>query len=658
MSLLPSFPLFNPSMSSNAAALVYKTLSEARLSRLKHFVLCGGVGWSFFAAKNFLISCHEIGWLCFIAAMTSALMYGMTGGDAKQKRVVAAVYLFLNLILISVIGILTGQHQSSSTIFLCCIGVFASHIVGIRAALVWSVLCAAALVVVHHGIFPSEVVSVSVYSPVERTFHCVGAIAILFFLTWQAQHYFNLQTLKLVGLSDSLEEKAEEFEQLAKYDSLTGLRNRRSFQSLLNDAVEQCNATDSRFLLLLLDLDGFKEINDTRGHHTGDQILQAVSGRLKCLAGEGNHVSRLGGDEFTILIREAEWLEAGWNDEQMRLKLEELAAELVSPFLINGNDFVVDVSTGAAKFPNDSRVASELLSFADTAMYEAKRNQERLRLYDPELTKKLIRRRTLESRLGDALDRMEFRVFYQPQIDVDTGRIVGAEALLRWKDGDSWIDPNEFVPLLESSREILRVGQWVLSQACNQVRSWNRRGYDIGVSVNVSSIQFQEPGFLDQVLEALQQSGADPTRLDLEITESFLIKDIPQATQVLNQLRELGVSVSIDDFGTGYSSLSYLRDLPLTRLKIDRSFISNIGRSNDGVIAQTVINLAHNLGTNVLAEGVENIEQLNFLKEHSCDYYQGFYFSQPVSEVEFLKLLETHELVAETSAASKFDWQI
>jgi len=626
---------------TNASARVHQELSDARLSRLKFFVLCGGVGWAFFALKNYVISCPEIGWFCLMGAVFSVVMYGLTRGSADKKRIVAAVYLFLNMILISTIAVLTGQSQSCSTIFLCCIGVFASHIVGIRAALVWSILCSAALVIINHGFIIGDVTPVLVYSPIERTFHYIATIAILLFFCWQAQHYYNLQTSNLVQLSESLEDKAEAFEHLAKFDSLTGLRNRRSFQAMLGEAVNQCSASDSRFLLLLLDLNGFKAINDTRGHHAGDQILQAVADRLNEIAGDGNHVSRLGGDEFTILIRNADWLELGWNDELMRQNIESLAADLVKPFSVNDNEYVIDVSTGAAKFPDDSQTPGELLSFADTAMYEAKRNQDRLRLYDPELTKTLIRRRTLESRLGEALARDEFRVFYQPQVDVGTGRIIGAEALLRWEHDGTWIGPNEFIPLLESSREILRVGHWVLSQACQHARSWNQRGHDLNVSVNVSSIQFQEAGFLDLVFDALQASGIDPQRLDLEITESLLIHDVPQATKVLDQLRELGISISIDDFGTGYSSLSYLRDLPLTRLKIDRSFISNIGSSNDdGVIAQTIINLAHNIGTSVLAEGVEEIEQLQFLQQHACDYYQGFYFSRPLPEPEFVKLLD------------------
>ena len=634
---------------SLAAQRVHQELSDARLSRLPGFILCGGVGWSFFAIKNHIINCPQVGLLCLSGAAIALIMYGMTGGSAKKKKIVASIYLFLNVLIISVIAAITGQERSCSSIFLCCIGVFSSHIVGTRAALVWSLLCSFALVVVHHQFFIGEVEPVLVYSPIERTFHYIAVISILFFFCWQAQHYFNLQTLNLVKLSETLEHKAEEFEHLATHDSLTGLKNRRNFQTLLNESVDECDKTGSRLLLALLDLDGFKEINDTRGHQTGDLLLQAVADRLSRLAGEGNEVSRLGGDEFTVLIRSAAWMESGWNDEKLQQDLEKLAKDLVQPFCINGHDCSVEVSVGTAKYPEDSRDANELLMFADTAMYAAKRDQDRLRLYDSKLTESLTRRRTLETKLSEALAKNEFSVFYQPQYDVRSGRIIGAEALLRWQQDDMWISPSEFIPLLESTGEILPVGKWVLSQACDQLRSWRQLGFDIDVSVNVSSIQFQNGDFLEDVLEVLENSGIDPNRLDLEITESLLIKDIPQATRILDQLRSLGVSVSIDDFGTGYSSLSYLRDLPLTRLKIDRSFISKIGSaSDDGVIAQTIINLSHNIGTSVLAEGVETIEQLTFLKQHGCDFYQGFFKSKPLPSAEFVALLKKPDAADQT----------
>ena len=424
-------------------------------------------------------------------------------------------------------------------------------------------------------------------------------------------------------MAESLSEKASAFEELAQFDTLTGLFNRHSFQRQIQISLLEARKSKTTIALMVLDLDGFKEINDTLGHQTGDAILQSVAHRLKGQVHGEHLVSRLGGDEFTVIVEQAE------TRQHVRQLAEDVATRLSMPYQIGEKEYSLGVSVGVAFFPDHADEIERLLAFADTAMYEAKRSESNVMVYSPSMTQRLIKRRALEDQLALALEYGEFSLVYQPQVDVVSNSLKGFEALLRWNRDGTWVPPNDFIGPLESTREIRAVGRWVMIEACKQAAEWNRLGHDVCISVNVSSVQFQDPRMLDVVLEALEISGIDPVRLDLEITESLLLTDVELTSKTLFELRDLGVSVSIDDFGTGYSSLSYLQQLPLTRLKIDRAFIKGIPNDDDGMIAQTIIDLSHNLKLSVLAEGVETAEQLAFLKRHACEQYQGFLFSRP-----------------------------
>ena len=354
-------------------------------------------------------------------------------------------------------------------------------------------------------------------------------------------------------------------------------------------------------------------------------ILKEVGRRLTACFNKSHLVARLGGDEFTVILE-------GVRDFESVMEMgDKVAAELVKPYEINDCEFSVGVSIGAAIYPQHSESINELLSYADTAMYTAKRSQIPIAIYHPNMTRELVQRQTLENKLAKALDADEFRLLYQPQVNIVTNKIVGFEALLRWDHGEGFVSPDAFISPLEASRKICAVGRWVLIQSCEQAQLWVENGYDINMSVNISPVQFRDSDFIDCILDALKISGLAPHRLDLEITESVLIEEIEDTADKLFELRDLGVSVSIDDFGTGYCSLAYLRRFPLTRLKIDRTFIKDIPDHDDGIIASTIINLSRCLQLKVLAEGVEEICQLDFLKDHLCHEYQGYYFSRPVT---------------------------
>ncbi len=610
---------------------IQSRMTQARLSRLGRFSLIVALTWAIFTVYYGLHEQYKISIVCLTGLLTTLCIYPYTRGSLKQATFVATILMGFTLCMICMMGLLTGQAGSYSTLYLCCFGVFAAHMIGVKASLVWSVVCMVAMAAINHQVFTGPLPALHTHTAFDKTLHCIGVTLVLFFFDWQAQHYFNVQTKDLVKLTKSLKKQAAQFERLAQFDSLTGLRNRHSFEQSLAKFTNESDYLE--FSLLLLDLDGFKEINDTRGHKTGDAILQAVAARLIEYVGDKELVTRLGGDEFTIILPDvtSEYVVSSY--------VQRLSDALTHPFRVDGQDYCVGVSIGVARYPYDSNTEDELFSFADTAMYEAKRNQVDFVLYNIEMTKSLVQRKLLDDRLLQALDNNEFHLFYQPQLTVAEQRITGAEALLRWKKDGEWLMPGTFVHLLESSREVRRVGRWILKQACLQVREWSQAGFDLSVSVNVSSVQFQDPEILDHILESIEESGIDPSRLDIEITETLLIEDMRLATRILTDLRQLGVSVSIDDFGTGYSSLKYLRDLPLTRLKIDRAFIKGIPDKDDGVIAQTIIDLAHNLGKEVLAEGIETQEQLEFLAANHCDMFQGFFHSQPMPVKEFREFM-------------------
>ena len=370
------------------------------------------------------------------------------------------------------------------------------------------------------------------------------------------------------------------------------------------------------------------------GHASGDAILVEIGRRLKDRFADRAIVSRLGGDEFCLLFVGKNYVD---NAQAIGSEIHEV---LTARFVLKELSVSLGASIGYALFPDDADNLDELLSFADTAMYQAKRNRSRLAHYQPAMTEELKQTRVLNDRLDEALERNEFHLVFQPQVDIATNKIIGAEALLRWRHNGDVISPNRFVPLLELSGKIVDVGDWAAREACRQLSEWKQRGLDIRLAVNISAIQFQEPCFVENLTTQLEEYQIDPSRLELEITEGVLVENVDAVTRKLQKVNELGVRISVDDFGTGYSSLSYLKQFPIDKLKIDRAFVKDIPHADDGVIASSIIALSDALGITVIAEGVETRAQLDLLSEFGCEQYQGFFFSRPMSAQEFALLLE------------------
>ena len=430
----------------------------------------------------------------------------------------------------------------------------------------------------------------------------------------------------------------EQVRHLAFHDALTGLPNRLLFADRVKVAVAHAQRRDRLLAVLFLDLDRFKTINDSLGHSVGDQLLRRVAERVQGCVREGDTLARLGGDEFTILISE---IGRGEDAAKIAQKIQET---IRLPFVLDQRELFVTTSIGVALYPTDGQDAETLVRNADTAMYRAKdQGRDNTQLYTPAMNAKALERLALEGRLRQALHYEELVVYYQPLVDLSTGMIRGAEALLRWQHPElGLILPGEFIPLAEMSGLIVPIGRWVLQTACAQMRVWQQLGYhDLAIAVNLSSRQFQQTDLVRQVAEALERSSIAPRCLDLEITESNAMQNAELSIGALKDLKNLGVSLSMDDFGTGYSSLNYLKRFPIDRIKIDQSFVRDVTDDpDDAAIASAVIAMAHSLKLTVVAEGVETEEQLSFLRLKNCDEMQGYLVSRPVPAPDFEKLLK------------------
>ncbi|HEY4742609.1 MAG TPA: EAL domain-containing protein [Candidatus Acidoferrales bacterium] len=431
---------------------------------------------------------------------------------------------------------------------------------------------------------------------------------------------------------------AQQLAHSAEHDFLTGLPNRM----LLNDRVTQAITLAPRHLkkvaVLFMDLDGFKHINDSLGHPIGDQLLQSIAKRLvDCVRGSDT-VSRQGGDEFVVLLSEVA------QSEDAAISAVRLLQAVAEAHSIGAHDLHVTTSIGVSVYPDDGLDAETLIKNADTAMYQAKENgRQSYQFFKPSMNVRAVERQSIEENLRRALERQEFTLHYQPKINLVRGEITGAEALLRWTHPVRGpVSPAQFIPVAEDCGLILPIGKWVLREACRQVRAWQDAGLSPGtIAVNISAMEFRDDKFLSGVFEVLSDTGLDPKSLELELTESVLMKRAEATESILKTLRERGVQVAVDDFGTGYSSLSYLRRLPIDALKIDQSFVRQITTDPDETtIVTAVIGMGRNLKLRVVAEGVETQQQLAFLQAHECDEAQGYYFSRPVLPQQFAKLLE------------------
>ena len=436
----------------------------------------------------------------------------------------------------------------------------------------------------------------------------------------------------------------EQVKHLAFHDALTGLPNRLLLNDRLTIALAQAHRGQQKLATFYLDLDRFKVINDSLGHTVGDALLRRVAERLRSCLREGDTVARLGGDEFVILVSRIA------DEKAAETVARKVLAAIRLPFAVEGRDFFLTTSIGISLHPNDGTDAETLLQHADTAMYRAKeQGRDNFQLYAPEMNARATERLSLENRLRQALGNAELLLHYQPIVDLKSGRVRGAEALLRWHHPErGLLLPAEFIRLAELSGLIAPIGRWVLQKACEQVRLWQSQGYpELTVSVNLSPRQFQQPDLVAQVASALESSGIEPRFLDLEITESSAMENAELTIGTLWHLRRLGVGISMDDFGTGYSSLNYLKRFPIDRVKLDQSFVRDVvTNSEDAAIVRAVIAMAHTLRLVVVAEGVETAEQLAFLQKHRCDEMQGFLYSRPLEPGLFRELLDNRPAVS------------
>ncbi|MDH4062541.1 MAG: EAL domain-containing protein, partial [Aquincola sp.] len=442
------------------------------------------------------------------------------------------------------------------------------------------------------------------------------------------------ETLRMTVIRDlrATEAARARIHHLAHHDALTGLFNRTAFMERLDALMGSGRAGDAQGALLFIDLDNFKRVNDSLGHVAGDVLLQTLAQRLTSLLRASDIVARFGGDEFMVLLPGAMPL------DDVQEVANKLLAALASPVMLDGRSISVTPSLGIALYPQHAHTPADLLKNADAAMYLAKRHGRAThQVYDPELGRRALEALELEMQLTRAIERDEFVLHYQPQVHAADGRLAGCEALIRWRHPTrGLVEPDLFIPLAEEQRLILPIGQWVLREAAHAARRWRDAGRALPVSVNLSSLQFRDAAFADGVAAVLAEAGIPGSMLEVEITERMLMDDLEAVRGTLQRLKELGVRVAIDDFGTGYSSLGHLNQLPIDRIKIDRSFVRGLPEhTGNAAIARAIVTLAASLGRQVIAEGVETEAQRDFLVALGCQQLQGLLFGAPTEGAPF-----------------------
>ena len=444
--------------------------------------------------------------------------------------------------------------------------------------------------------------------------------------------------LKTLRYAIERKESDQHLTYLSHYDRLTGLANRELFRDRLHQAMTRAERSGQVIALLFLDLDRFKAVNDTLGHLAGDELLIEVAGRLKKSVRRSDTIARLGGDEFTVIL---EGLEDPLDAEVVCAKILKSLSE---PVQIRNQEIYVTTSIGVTFFPADDVDINGLLRNADAAMYRAKEEgRNRYNLFTADISARAVNRMAIESALRHALERQEFHLCYQPKVCVQTGVVLGAEALIRWDNPQrGLVSPLEFIPVAEDTGLIVPIGEWVLRRACADMRKWHAAGFEhVSVAVNLSARQFRHGELVSAVARILADTGISPRQLELEITESLLMDDTEASQLALRALKALGTCIYLDDFGTGYSSLAYLKKFPLDGLKIDRSFINDLpGDTDDEAITSAILALSKALRLGVVAEGVETRDQLNFLRDAGCQVVQGYLFSRPLVFTDFLSWLQ------------------
>jgi diguanylate cyclase (GGDEF)-like protein len=430
-------------------------------------------------------------------------------------------------------------------------------------------------------------------------------------------------------MRSDIAERERAIRHLAYHDTLTELPNRNQFRVTVRDAIDTIKL-DRHLVVLIMDLDDFKDINDTLGHMAGDQLLREVAGRLEAVCRPEDRIARLGGDEFAVMIGEAE------RREIIPLTMHYRDA-LAMPFEIEGITLHVNCTVGIAVYPENGENADTLLQRADVAMYVGKENHLPFCLYNAREDRHNLLRLTLMSELKSAIERDELTLYYQPKLELSTSRVTAVECLVRWiHPRHGFVSPDDFIPLAEQTGNVSHLTTWVLETALAQRARWQARGLHLKVAVNVSAVDLQDTQFLARLDAALQRHGQAPGVLALEITESAIMRNPEQAVQQLRQLNEMGVKISIDDFGTGYSSMAQLKHLPVHELKIDKSFVLDIAENpDDAIIVRSTVELGHNMGLEVVAEGVESKRVLEILQSYGCDWVQGYHLSKPLPAAEF-----------------------
>ena len=476
----------------------------------------------------------------------------------------------------------------------------------------------------------------------EREIHAAGALAASneqIIMLQQANEHLVIATIEAHKLAEQVQTGKDQLDHLAHHDVLTDLPNRVLLQDRLSLGIESARRQGKQLAVMFMDVDRFKHINDSLGHAVGDQLLRSVAKRLTAIVRSSDTVCRQGGDEFVILLADVE------HAKDVALTAQKILTALTVPYCIDQLDLHITVSIGVSIFPDDGQDADTLIKNADTAMYHVKAGgRNNCQFFEQNMSVLAVERHSIESGLRHALERQEFVLYYQPKINLQSGSIVGVEALIRWQHPDrGLLQPAQFVSIAEDCGLILPIGRWVLREACRQARAWLQAGLPpITVAVNTSALEFRAKGFLKNIRATLEEAQLEPRYLELELTESVLMRDAESTDSLLHALANLGVKLAIDDFGTGYSSLSYLRRFPIDTLKIDQSFVTQItSNPDDATIVSAVISMGKNLKQRVIAEGVETPEQHAFLLAQHCDEGQGYYLGRPMVAEELAALLQT-----------------